>query len=218
MSEGRQLYLMISRTDTGIGKMIRTVSHYEYNHVSVTLDPSLQRWYSFARYSQNAPLFGGFICEPAERFLAGSGDAQVQIFRLEIPEYRARELESMLGEAGKKDSGLIYNHFDALAAVVGLRIPVPQCHTCLSFACWLLDCNYNSIRSLSKSLEPFMIYEGSLASLVPDSGSREDPYFTHLGLVTGWTLTFKLFSILTWRTVLHGFDSYKAHRFRRTTR
>ena len=57
MSSRRQLFILVSQTHTGIARLIRGVCNYPYNHVSVTLDPSLRRWYSFARYVQDAPLY-----------------------------------------------------------------------------------------------------------------------------------------------------------------
>lgn len=216
MVKTRQIFVMISRTDTGIAKLIRRVSRYPYNHVSLTLDPSLRQWYSFARYVQDAPFYSGFIREPVERFLAGEGDAQVRIFRLEIPASQAQELEQLCRQAGKDDSGLIYNLFDAAASGIGWSLPLPEAHTCLSFACSVLGREHRNIQSLSEALEPWLIYEGSLAALVPDSGSREDIYFTQIGLLSGTLKSLKQFGILTFRLMRTSFSSYMAHRFHRT--
>lgn len=216
MIRTRQLFVMVSRTDTRIARAIRTVSRYPYNHVSVTLDPSLRQWYSFARYVQDAPLYSGFIRETCERFHAGSDDAQVRIYRLEIPLRKAEELEELIPQAGNPENGLIYNYFDALASSLGQRVCVPGCHTCLSFACQVLDTSYNSISQLCEHLEPHLIYEGSYASLVPDSGVRDEPYFTRLGLLRGMSLTAHQMAVLVGRTLIHGFNCYWELLSRRT--
>lgn len=210
----RQLYVMVSQTNTGVARLIRAATRYPYNHVSLTLDPDLRRWYSFARYVQDAPLYSGFICESVERLCDGDGDAQVRIFRVEIPERNARRLEQLLEQPDH--SHLIYNYFDALVSALGIHLPVPDCHTCLSFACEVLGQEHLNIRSLCEQLEPCRIYEGSLADLVPHSGSREDPYFSELGLVRGSVHSVIQLGTLTMRTVAHGFSSYMAHRFHRT--
>lgn len=218
MNRTRQLNILISRTDTGIARFIRAFSHYPYNHVSLTLDPQLRQWYSFARYVQDAPFYSGFIREPVERFLAGEGDAQVRIFRLEIPELQAAELERFCEKAGSSDSGLIYNLFDAIVSGIGLQLPIPNTHTCLSFTCSVLGQNHRNIRSLSRALEPHLIYEGSLAALVPDSGSRDDIYFTRIGLLGGTLKSVKQLGVLIFRLALHSLGGYMAHRFHRTAR
>ena len=218
MVKTRQLFIMVSRTDTHIGRLIRNVSHYPYNHVSLTLDPSLRHWYSFARYVQDAPFYSGLVQEPVERFFGESPDVPVRIYRLEIPLYNADRLEALLKNAGHPESGMVYNYFDAVVSTLGWHLPVPGAHTCLSFACTVLEQQHLSIQSLCESLEPHLIYEGPLASLVPDSGRRNDPYFSGVGLLRGTGHSARQFCILTHRVIAHGFDIYRAHKSRRTIR
>lgn len=213
MAQNRQLFLMISQTDTGVGRVIRTFCRYPYNHVSLTLDASLRRWYSFARYVQDAPFFGGFIQEPPERFLAKNGSAHVRIFRVEIPEKQAQSLEELFTLAGQPQGELIYNYFDALASGFGFHLGIPHSHTCLSFACSVLGAQHRSIAALNDELMPFLIYEGNLAALVSDSGSREDLYFTRLGFLRGMAGSVRQLAILSFRLVCHSFDGYIARRF-----
>ena len=61
MAGENQLYIMLSRTDTGMGRLIRFFTRYDYNHVSLSLDPRLHSWVSFARYAVDVPLAGGFV-------------------------------------------------------------------------------------------------------------------------------------------------------------
>lgn len=195
----RPLYLMISRTGTGIGRMIRTVSRYPYNHVSLSLDPSLKQWVSFARYAEDIPLYGGFITESPERYLASGQDVQVRIFRLEIEENRAQRLEMLFAQAGSRDFRLIYNTYDAIAAALGRRLPIPNAYTCLSFACAVLELPCRSIRELDSYLTPQLFYQGPLSGLAIDSGNRMDSYFASLGLLRGTWNTAKHFALLSGR-------------------
>lgn len=216
MIKTRPVYVMASQTDSGIARMIRAVTHYPYNHVSLTLDPQFHNWYSFARYVQDTPLYGGFIRETPARLMGEQGDTQVRIFRVDIPEKSAAELEAMLPLAGQRDSGLIYNHLDVLACAVGSRIQVPGCHTCLSFACHVLDREFQSIEALCDALSPCQIYEGSLRKFLQPSASREDDYYSPLGLLRGSSRSAAVLGLLLYRTVCHGFDSYMAYISRRT--
>ena len=68
MEEFKYLYIMLSRTGTGMGKVIRAFTRNEYNHVSLPLDSSFKRFVSFARYRQDVPLAGGFVAETPQRF------------------------------------------------------------------------------------------------------------------------------------------------------
>jgi hypothetical protein len=216
MRKTRPVYIMVSRTDTGIARLIRNVTHYDYNHVSLTLDPSFESWYSYARYAEDTPLWGGFIRETPARLLGKSGNTHVRIFRLDIPEKNALELENIFPLANRRDSGLIYNHFDAVACSLGIRVPVPGCHTCLSFACQTLGQEHTSIEQLCAALAPREIYEGSLAELLNAAPSQEDAYYSRMGLIRGSCHSASLIGLLVYRTLCHGFDSYRERFFRRT--
>ena len=183
--ETQKLYIMISHTDTGVGKLIRLISGYPYNHVCMTLDNSFRNWISFARYIQDTPLFGGFIREPVERYLAKGEQIDVRIFALDITPETRKTLESLFALAGKQDPRLRYNLISLLTLTFGVEVPIPGAYTCLGFANRILGTQHRSIRALSEDLAPHLFYEGSLADLAPDSGSRDDIYFTRLGFWRG---------------------------------
>lgn len=218
MSETRYLYVMISQTDTGIAQFIRTLSRYPYNHVSMTLDPELRSWCSFARYHQDAPFYSGFIREPVERFLAKTGDAHVRIFRLEIPREKARRIEQLFLQAGRKETRLIYNYFDAMASLLNLKIAISGSYTCLSFACAVIGRQYRQIEDLNNALEPNLFYEGSLAQLVPDSGSREDVFFQPIGFVKGNLHSAKQLALVTARFLRHRRGDFVDQKLHSTAR
>lgn len=191
MNQKRYLYLMISKTDTGMGRMIRFFSHYPYNHVSLSLDPSFRHWVSFARFRQGVPLYGGFVNESSERYLARGFDPQVRIFRLAIPEEKFRRLQTLCAQADHPDCGLIYNSFDAVASMFHRTAPIPGAYTCLGFVRAVLGKHYLSIQALNDDLQPYLIYDGPLRSLVSDSGQRSDFFFLPLNPLAG-----------TWQSVL----------------
>ena len=216
MSSRRQLFILVSQTHTGIARMIRDVCNYPYNHVSVTLDPSLRRWYSFARYVQDAPLHGGLVSESLRRLCAPEGDILVRAYRVEIPEQTAARLEGLLALADDPASGLIYNHFDALAGVLGFRMEIPKCYTCLSFACDILDRRYLTIEELCRGLEEQLFYEGPLSRLVQPEEEGEEPYFIPGGLISGTAKSAAQLGKLAFRTMHQGYTLYLAQLFRRT--
>lgn len=185
MDSPNKLYIMISKTDTGVGGIIRKVTGFPYNHVSMTLDPSFRRWVSFARFHCDTPLYGGFLAEPAERFLAKGQQIDVHIFALELTPRRFSELEALFSKAGTPDSGYIYNYVELLTLVFGIRFPVQNAYTCLGFANAVMGTEFRNIRELDEKLQPHLFYAGALNDLAPDTGDRSDIYFTRLGLVEG---------------------------------
>ena len=51
-----KIYLIFSMTTTKVGKMIRRVTKYPYNHVSVSLTPDLAVIYSLFGTKDTAPM------------------------------------------------------------------------------------------------------------------------------------------------------------------
>lgn len=214
MEDTKKLYVMISKTHTGIGKAIRKFSRYPYNHVALTLDPAFRNWVSFARYTKDVPLYAGFVAEPVERYLAdGKGeDVEVRIFALDISQEHYHRLSELFSYAGNLESGMVYNLFDIIAATVGAKIPIANAYTCLGFARAILQKDYRTIKALDKDLQSNMIFEGPLSSLASDSGDRSDMYFTKLGFIEGARKTAKTVAVLTLRAVKRkGNDKVSEH-------
>lgn len=201
MSKKYHLYLMVSRTDTNIGKIIRVFSHYPYNHVSLSIDPNLREWVSFGRFRKDTPLYAGFIRETAERYLSQSGDTPIRLFRIEISEGKYLQLQKLFANAGYGETRLIYNLYDAIASSIHMKVPIRGAYTCLSFASMVLGKRYVNIKELNDDLRPYMIFEGPLSALVTDSGQRSDRYFDELGILRGTWRTTKQLADLTTRPI-----------------
>lgn len=183
--ETMALYLMLSRTNTGMGKVIRTFTRGRYNHVSLTLDPELRSFVSFARYVRGVPLAGGFVQEPAERFLCEEGPLPVRVFSVELEPQRERALSGLFGQAGDPDTGLIYDTLGALLTTWKIRTHIQGAYTCLGFASAVLGQSFRSLQELEAFLEPYEVFCGDLRSLVTDSGDRTAPFFGHRGFWQG---------------------------------
>lgn len=216
MVRKRQLFILVSQTQTGIARLIRGVCKYPYNHVSVTLDPSLNKWYSFARYVQDAPLHGGLVSETPERLCAPAEDILIRVYRVEIPEKKAKDLEKLLRQADDPDCGLIYNHYEAVASACGFHLSLPGCYTCLSFACEILGQEYLTIKELCDALKPHLFYEGPMTRLIQVPHEREGAYFAPVGVLTATARSAAQLGKLTARTISYGYTVYLSNYFRRT--
>lgn len=185
MEQQRHLYIMLSRTGTGMAKVIRLFTRAHYNHVSLSLDDDLHHFVSFARYAQDVALAGGYITEPAERILASGDQIPVRIFRMEIPPARYEQLKSLFALAGDRKTGLIYNSLGAMLSTWHIPCPIPGAYTCLEFAGAVLGQRFRSLQALERYLAPFEIYQGELAAIVTDTGCRTDPFFRRRGFFPG---------------------------------
>lgn len=179
------IYVLLSCTSTGVGKMIRTCTGSRYNHVSLTLNEDLSGIVSFARLRIDTPLNGGYVREPPERFLYNGGPVPIKVFRVEISEEKALRLREFFAQAGNRELGFLYNHFGAVMTLFRIQCPIPGAYTCLSFAGTVLGKPYRTLQELERDLAPFAVFEGDLYSRCRDSGDRSDCYFTRRGFLRG---------------------------------
>jgi hypothetical protein len=191
------LFVMISRTDTGMGRLIRFFTADRYNHVSLCLDGNFQHFVSFARYRQDVPLAGGYVTESAARLRSCGKTMPVRIFKIEISPSDAEKLKQLFQIADH--TPLVYNSLGALLQGCHIHCHIPGAYTCLEFAETILGKSYPSISALGDDLEPWEIYHGDLFQILKCPPSVEGPFFQRRGLQNGTYDTLKHFRILLWR-------------------
>lgn len=191
------LYVMLSRTDTGMGRLIRFFTGEEYNHVSLCMDENFRQFVSFARYRQDVPLAGGYVSEPVSRLRSCGNTMPVRIFKIEISSTDAQKLASLFEMANQ--SPLIYNSLGALLCSFHIRCPIPGAYTCLEFADAILGEKFSSIGALAAALDQWEIYKGDLFELVEDNSTQDSPYFQKQGFWKGSGDTVVHFKRLLWR-------------------
>lgn len=191
------LYVMLSRTDTGMGRFIRFFTKEEYNHVSLCLDSNLRHFVSFARYHRDVPLAGGFVAEPPARLRSCGNAMPVKIFKIEISPSEAEHLEMLFEMAGQ--TSLVYNSLGALLSSCHIRCPIPGAYTCLDFADTVLGEQYFTIAALGAGLEQWEIYRGDLFDILEADETQDGIYFQKRGFWKGSWDTAVHFKTLLWR-------------------
>ncbi len=131
----KNIYFMISHTNTTLGKLIRFCSNYQYNHISVCDNSSLQPLYSFARYNYNSPFVGGFVEESILRYLYHGRSTKVRIYRIEVNEEQFEKYRLIIESHLKESKKYIYNTFGIFHSNI---YSARYRQTCLSFAVSIL--------------------------------------------------------------------------------
>lgn len=116
----REIYIVVSQTGTVVSNMLkRFVTHAEYNHVSVSLDPNLELMYSFGRWHPYFPWLGGFVEEsPDFGTLKRFPDTQVVVLAVPITEEIYYEIDKKLEEMLKVKYTY---HYDMLGLLLACR-------------------------------------------------------------------------------------------------
>ena len=178
MKVDKNIYIVFSETKTTMGKLIRTLTHNKYNHVSISTDRELSVMYSFGRYHINSPLAGGFIVENPARYLLIGGDVNIKVCEVIMNDFEYAEFQKKLMDFIEDKHTKIYNSFSAISSLFHKRINIEDAYTCLDFTTSMLSIEgvYN-IKELEDKLSNSIIYEGSFKEYIEEVLSPEDDFF-----------------------------------------
>lgn len=166
----KYIYAAVTSTPCFTGRLIRTVTNSDYNHVSLCLDPKLEEMYSFARRYRSTPFCGGFVRESSNRYKQKGRVAKLLLYKIPVSDDEYLDLENKLKKFIHDNSDYVYNNLSAVMSLLHLKMKVKNSYTCVEFASELLSNlesmkptltrKFYSIDSLRTALAPFLAYEG----------------------------------------------------------
>ena len=168
------LYLIFSHTNNKMSRFIRTVTNYEYNHVSVAFSSDLDPMYSFARKHKDTPFYGGFVVETPARYQNGDTPAKVKICAIPVSPIQLRLAQNYINKIARNGDKYLYNTVSAITNPLHRRINIDRAFTCVEFAVTVLKRigapmsnripRFCSIEQLDEIYAPTLIYQGDLQS------------------------------------------------------
>lgn len=169
--EEKHIYVVFEKTTLGMGKFIRAVTKFPYNHVGISFSEDIGTIYSFSRIYKKAPFYGGFAAESPLRLKNGKRKGKIKICAVPVSEEDFSKAEKYISDLSEKRSRYIYNMVSAMLFPFKVRAEIADSFTCGEFVINMLE-NFTDIKSFEKSgfcsirelsgiLEPYKIYEGS---------------------------------------------------------
>lgn len=120
MSE-KEIYIVVSQTGSIVSRMLKKITGMEYNHVSVSLEPDLNRMYSFGRRYTYFPWWGGFVNEsPKYGTLKRFSETRAIVLSIPVSESTYNEVDIKLRDmtANRNDY-----HYDSIGLLLaGFKI------------------------------------------------------------------------------------------------
>ena len=190
-----KIYLLFSSTQNRMGRMIRGITKFEYNHVSVSID-GMNTLYSFARYYRDTPLSGGFVRESRARYLCEKHPAKVAVCAIEVTDAQYAKAAEFINNFSKNGRYYIYNLASAAVSPIHIRIPISRAYTCVEFAAKILTevgvlsyrdaRKFFNVRRLYEIFADKIVYEGEFdvgltAALSNENYTRKNPIPRRIG-------------------------------------
>ena len=200
------VYVIISATELKMGKIIRFLTRYKYNHVSITIDNELKYLYSFARYHKKTSLYAGFVKESMLRYK----DSKIKIYKIPVDKYTYRKMKRYFKLLEKTKNKYLYNLFSALFFVIHKKVKIDRSFTCIEFTLYTLsryvpklnitDYKFYSIKDLDNLLNEYLMYEGNF--IMSDKLSwNNDSYLDNTHTFTNYIGVIRNIFILIYRFV-----------------
>ncbi len=169
----KYVYVVISRTPTSTGKMIRKFLKGKYNHASISLDESLTEMYSFCRLSISNPLVGGIIKESVFTLTIGLEEpVPIIVYRIPVTAERYELIRKFIYDVYNDTEVYYYNFLQALGLISNRKRPVYKTYICSEFVIEALmqgGIHLNSSEpyqitptDICGILEEFIYYSGNL--------------------------------------------------------
>ncbi|MEA5143496.1 MAG: hypothetical protein VB023_07945 [Oscillibacter sp.] len=188
MSETSYLYVVLTSTHSKMGGLIRTVTRYPYNHVSVALEAHPTVLYSFARHYEDAPFYGGFVRESALRYCRRNRGAEALVFAVPVEPAELELLRRRLDEMAAQHQLYLYNTLSALLVPLKRKVALPASYTCVEFAVDVLQTSgapvkletdrFYSVADLALLLEDYLMGRTSIDAYMTSLDWAEDTFPT----------------------------------------
>lgn len=206
----KAVYIVFSATPYKMGRLIRTVLHNEYNHVSLAFDEDLSTMYSYARFHEDAPLYGGFVAESPCRHVRGENSSRIKICRLELEEENYLRLRRFVSDMENGGHRYIYNTYSAILSPLHIRFLIRDSYTCAEFVGDALSVAglalplgaFHSLSRTERLLQPYVVYEGLCRDYISDPVWGADQFPERLGYFSGTAATLRAFGHLTARALV----------------
>lgn len=171
--KNKQVYILLSRTETVPARVIRKLKGDGYSHVSLAIEPSTNKFYSFARRKINNPLIAGFVLEDLHSGVFGNyPNCKSALYSLEVTEEAYQSISTTINHFINNYARSKYSFIGMFALAFGIKIKLKNKFTCSQFVANTLN-NAGAIdfpkdpclmlpNDFSKMPELHLIYEGAL--------------------------------------------------------
>ena len=158
----KNIYILLSRTDTVPARIIRKFAKGEFSHTSVTLSPRTDRFYSYARRHVNNPLLAGFILENIHtKVFARYPNAHCAVIAISVSDEGYERAKRLIRDFIRHRKDATYNFLGAATVKMGLSIKRPYKFTCSQFVAFLL--HYTGDVKLPK--DPYLMLPNDFLNL-----------------------------------------------------
>lgn len=173
MESDKKIFIVLSQTGAFTSKALRLFTFDKYNHVSISLTPTLEKMYSFGRLKPNNPFKGGFVEEGKNigTFKKYKNTAAI-VLQLAVKENDFYGIQLIINNMLKNKSQFRYNFLGLFLAFFRKNYKPKHKFYCSQFVRYCLEqFNISNITELPQAIKPMdflklnntqIVYKGKL--------------------------------------------------------
>jgi len=134
------LYIVLSKTNTVLGRAIRKYLRVEYNHSSISLDSSLEQLYSFGRKHVYNFASAGFVVEGKDHgFFKVYSNANISVLQWPVTEEEWKRVKLTIETFKDHNKDYKYNILGLISCSVDIPFSRKNQYFCSQFVADVLD-------------------------------------------------------------------------------
>lgn len=175
------LYVLLTRTNTIISKLIHNFTNDQYTHAAISLDKDLSRMYSFGRKYTKNPFLGRFRKETLDTGVYKfHKNLPGLIMEIEVTKQQYQHVESMINHFIENKDLYKYNYPGLIYGLFNKETHYEHRFLCSEFVYYLLNessiVDFHLPRNLIRpqnllDLHGTIIYEGNLKEIEFENNS-----------------------------------------------
>jgi len=135
----KHIYVVLIESYTGLGKILKKVTGYRYEHIAVSLDKSLTEFYSYSRKQHHHPFAAGFMKEYRDYYAFEEYQKfYSKIFAIPVTDEQYNNIEAFIEEL-KGDEEQMFNLFAMLTTPIIHGFRIYKAHNCMDFTAKVIE-------------------------------------------------------------------------------
>lgn len=214
MNNNEYIYIILIKALTGLGKLSRKISNYDYTHIAVSFDDKLDDFITFSRKKHYSPFNAGFMHEKREHYVFGNNErVKIKVFKLPVSKSNIKTIKKYVNKV-ENDNEYIFNLYSMLTMPIFHGIKIYKAHNCMSFVSKVIELSnsiemkkkyykYN-IKEIEQLLEEYLLDEYYL-----EKNKDDIDYMKHEGIINYLKEFFVLNGKLLYRILFKRNDRYE---------
>lgn len=214
MSKDEDIYIVLIKALTGLGKCSRWLDAYEYTHIAVSLDKELKNFATFSRKQHFSPFCAGFMYEKREHYVFGRNKTvKMKVFKIPVSKEEKAGITNYINRI-EKDKEYVFNLYSMLTMPFLHGIKIYKAHNCMSFVGKIIELSNvvqmkkESYQYSIKEMDALLVnYFYKEYYLTKEKDDKE--YMRKVGILENTKWFLKLNSILIYRLLFKRKENYE---------